>query len=292
MPSPNSADQRMLISFAHPDDETFGLGATIGYYVDAGVDVHLICASYGEVGEVDHEYMDGFNSVAEVRLHELACAVQMLGICQVYTFGYRDSGMIGTPENDHPDSLWQADQNEVACRVVEVIRTVRPQVIITFDPYGGYGHPDHIAIHRATVQAFHEAGDPQKYTEQIADGLEPFQPDKLYYSVFPRALVRVGVFLARIMGQDPRRLGRNKDLDLQAVLDAALPIHVRLDSRRYYDLWQEASACHASQAGPRGLVPLPRPIARRFFGWQSFYRAYPAANGGGVQESDLFAGVE
>lgn len=292
MSSSDSTARRILIAYAHPDDETFGLGATIGHYVDTGVEVHLICATNGDAGEVDPQFLDRFDSIADLRLHELACAVEMLGIHQVYTFGYRDSGMMGTPDNDHPDSLWQADQNEVARRVVEVMRRVRPQVIITFDPFGGYGHPDHIAIHKATLQAYHEAGDPEKYPEQIAAGLEPFQPSRLYYSIFPRGLIRAAVWITRLMGQDPRHMGRNKDLDFQAVLDATLPIHVRLDSRRYYDLWQDASACHASQGSPRAMVPLPRAIARQFFGWQTFYQAEPALNGSGVQATDLFAGIK
>ncbi len=285
------ARRRMLVSFAHPDDEAFGMGGAIARYADAGVEVHLICATNGEAGEVAPEFLGGAGSVAEVRLAELACAAEKLGIHQVHTFGYRDSGMMGTPDNDHPDCLWRADPEEVAGRVVAIIRRARPQVVVTFDPNGGYGHPDHIAIHRATRRAFHEAGDADRYPEQIADGLGPFQPDKLYYTVFPRGLIRAGVWLARLMGQDPRRMGKNGDLDFQAVLDAALPTHARLDLRRYYDAWQEASACHASQAGPQQLFPLPRVVACRLFGWQTFHRAWPEADGRSVRERDLFEGL-
>jgi LmbE family N-acetylglucosaminyl deacetylase len=284
--------RRILLSQAHPDDETFGLGAAIARYVAEGVDISLICATNGEQGDVAPEYMDGHESIADVRLAELACATQYLGIQDVVTFGYRDSGMMGTPENEHPDSLWQADLDVLAGQVVEVIRRVRPQVVITFDPYGGYGHPDHIAIHKATVQAFHAAGDPEQYPDQVAAGLAPYQPQKLYYTAFPRIFVRLGVAMARLTGKDPRRMGRNNDLDMVAIIEATLPTHARLDLRGYYDAWMEASACHASQQGPGGFLPLPRMVLRQLFGWQSFYRAWPEVNGQRGVERDLFDGVQ
>ncbi|MBN1964353.1 MAG: PIG-L family deacetylase [Anaerolineae bacterium] len=284
-------NRRLLISYAHPDDETFGLGGAILRYAEAGVQVDLICATNGELGTVDPAYLAGYDSIADLRLAELHCAAEQLKLHEVVTFGYRDSGMMGTADNHHPDALWHAEQDDVTRRVTEIIRRVRPQVVVTFDPYGGYGHPDHIAIHRATVQAFDAAGDPARYPEQIADGLEPYQPQKLYYPIFPRGMIRLGVWITRLRGQDPRRMGRNHDMDFQAVLDATLPAHTRLDLRPYYDAWQEAIPCHASQASPGQLFPLPDWIARQLFGWQSFYRARPEVNNGALRETDLFAGV-
>lgn len=286
-----SGSLRLLVSYAHPDDESFGLGGTIARYAQAGVEVHLICATNGDAGTVPPEYLDGFGSIAERRLFELECAAERLGIRQVYPFGYRDSGMMGSPDNGHPDCLWQADPDEVAAKIVEVIRRVRPQVVVTFDPNGGYGHPDHIAMHRATVRAFHEAGDAEKYPDQFADGLTPHQPQKLYYTVFPRALIRLAIWQMRLAGKDPRRMGRNGDLDFVAVLEATPPTHARLDLRRFYDEWQRANDCHASQSSPRQLVRLPRFLERQVFGWQSFYRAWPETNGGAPLERDLFEGV-
>lgn len=290
-PSKTSDARRLLIAYAHPDDESFGLGGTIARYAQAGVEVHLICATNGDLGDVPESYLARYGSVPEVRLAELHCAAEKLGIHQVHTFGYRDSGMMGAPENDHPDCLWQADMDTLTGQVVDVMRRVRPQVVITFDPYGGYGHPDHIAIHRAALRAFHEAGDDAHYPEQIAAGLAPFQPSRLYYSVFPRLMVRLGVWVARLRGEDPRRMGNNNDLDFQAVLDATLPSHARLDIRAFYDDWQEASACHASQQSLGNEFTLPRFIQRQVFGWQSFYRAWPEANGSARLERDLFNGV-
>ncbi len=282
----------MLVSYAHPDDETFGLGGTIARYVDAGVEVHLICATNGDEGTVDPDFLEGYDSIGAMRLAELRCAAEKLGIKQVYTFGYRDSGMMGSPNNHHPDALWQADQDVLVGRVVEVVRRVRPQVVITFDPYGGYGHPDHIAMHRATLRAFHEAGNAESYPEQIANGLQPHRPQKLYYPIFPRTSIRMGVWLARLRGQDPRRMGKNQDMDFLAVLESTLPTHARLDLRAYYDAWQDAAGCHASQMGPRQMFPLPRTIERLVFGWQSFYRAWPEAQNGSPVERDLFAGID
>lgn len=282
---------RMLISYAHPDDETFGSGGMILNYAQAGVQVDLICATNGDVGTVDDEHLAGYDSIAALRMDELRCAAEKLGLRELFTFGYRDSGMMGSDDNEHPDCLWQEDQGELARRVTEVMRRVRPQVVITFDPYGGYGHPDHIAIHRATLQAFDEAGDPARYPEQLAAGLEPYQPQKLYYPVFPRSMVRLAVWLARLRGQDPRRMGRNNDLDFQAVLEATLPAHARLDLRTTYDEWQDAIPCHASQVSVGQSFSLPRWIARELFGRQKLYRARPVVENGAALEADLFAGV-
>ncbi len=288
-PSSAGASRRLLVCYAHPDDETFGLGGAIARYAHEGVAVDLVCATNGDVGEVDPALLNG-RSVARVRLDELECAAHVLGIRRVYILGYRDSGMMGSAENAHPDCLWQADQDDVARRIVEIIRRVRPQVVVTFDPYGGYGHPDHIAVHRATLQAFHAAGDASQFPEQLTDGVAPFQAQKLYYATFPRTWARIGVRLFRLLGRDPRRMGRNHDLDMQAFLDAALPHHARLDLRAYYDAWVRASACHASQQGPLSLLPLPRILLRQLFGWQSFHRAWPERPGAAI-ERDLFEGV-
>jgi mycothiol S-conjugate amidase len=288
---PSSDSKRLLVCYAHPDDETFGLGGTILHYTRRGVEVSLICATDGDAGTVPPERLQGYASVGELRRAELACAAERLGIREVILFGYRDSGMMGTPDNRHPDCLWQAPQDDVARRIVEVIRRVRPQVVITFDPYGGYGHPDHIAMHRATVQAFHAAGNPEKYPEQLDNGLMVYQPQRLYFDVFPRLFIRLGVLLARLTGQDPRHMGRNKDLDFQAVLDATLPAHVRLDLRRYYDELEQADGCHASQVSPRQMMRLPTFLARQTLGWESFFRAWPEVQPGARLERDLFEGV-
>ena len=169
------------------------------------------------------------------------------------------------------------------------IRALKPQVVITFDPIGGYKHPDHIAIHKATVRAFHLAGDPDY---PGPSGLPPYQPQKLYYSVFPKADDALGgAHPARSLGRDPRHFGRNGDIDLVDLVEAGdFPVHARIDYRSVQDKREAASACHASQlAGPArgGLVSR---LMRLLGGKEMYMRAYPTVEGR-LKETDLFAGV-
>ncbi len=277
--------RRLLFVLAHPDDESFGSGGTIARYVTEGVEVYLICATNGDVGTVSAEMLNGYKSVAELRLAELECASGKLGFKKVYKFGYKDSGMMNSETSRDPACLWQAAQAEVTRRVVEVIREIRPQVVITFNRYGGYGHPDHIAIQRAAVEAFSLAGDAAYET-----GQPPYPPQKLYYTAFPTVLVRFYVTLMRLRGQDPRRAGKNADLDFLAVLENAEPAHARIDVRAYLQAWDEANACHASQLGG-GFPRLPLFIRKLIGGAQGYTRIYPAPAYDKIDETDLFAGV-
>ncbi|MEO1289274.1 MAG: PIG-L family deacetylase, partial [Chloroflexota bacterium] len=172
------ARKRVLISYAHPDDESFGNGGLIGKYVAEGADVYLICATDGDVGTIPEEMEGEYESVRELRLSELHAANEILKFNEMFLFHYRDSGMMGSETSQDERSLWATWNREpesVTRRVVEVIREVKPQVIITFNKYGGYGHPDHIAIQRATTEAFKLAGA----SSYITDGLQPYQPQKL-----------------------------------------------------------------------------------------------------------------
>ncbi len=281
----------MLLAFAHPDDESFGMGGTIAYYAQRGVTISLICSTNGDVGSVDDEHLSGHDSVAALRLAELECAAGALGIQEVITFGYRDSGMMGTPDNEHPECLWQADEAVVAGRIVREIRRLRPQVVVTFDPYGGYGHPDHIFMHRATTRAFHQAGDPAAYPEHAAEGLAPYRPAKLYYTAFPRMPLRLMIWQMRLRGQNPRRVGKNSDLDFQAVLENQLPTHARIPVGRYRAAWDAAAGCHASQQNLRQSRSPAEIISRLVFRHQDFTRAWPEPARGERRERDLFAGV-
>ncbi|MCJ7585571.1 MAG: PIG-L family deacetylase, partial [Anaerolineales bacterium] len=148
----------LLAVLAHPDDESFGMGGTLALYASRGVDVHLVCATRGEVGEVDD--LKGFASIAELREAELRCAAVHLGLKGVHFLDYRDSGMDGSPDNQHPNALAAQPLDEVAAKVVHYIRELHPRVVLTFDPIGGYRHPDHIAIQKATVRAFEQAANP------------------------------------------------------------------------------------------------------------------------------------
>lgn len=234
----------ILAVLAHPDDESFGMGGTLAHYASMGVDVYLVCATRGEVGEVDPEMMKGFASKGELREAELRCAAEELGIREVFFLDYRDSGMAGTEDNRHPDALAAQPLEQVTGKVVHYIRKLKPDVVVTFDPVGGYHHPDHIAIHRATEQAFKAAGDSQKY----ADVLQPYQPVRLYYHIFPRRFMRIAVKVMRFIGKDPTRFGRNQDINLEVLAgDQDYPRHVKVRFSRQAAQKQKAAECHASQ---------------------------------------------
>ncbi len=281
--SPN----RLLAVLAHPDDESFGPGGTLALYAARGVDVHLICATQGEVGTVQPEDLAGYADISQLRQAELACAVKILGIKQLDYLGYRDSGMAGSEDNQHPNALAAAPLDEVVAKLTGHIRRIRPQVVITFDPVGGYHHPDHIMVHRATLEAFHAAADPLRYPDLGA----PFQPQKLYYHTFPRSIMRLAVRLLPLLGRDPHHFGVNDDIDLTALAQDDFPVHTRIDIRKVKSVKSRASACHHSQQGPtdgrNGLIGV---ILGLFDRTETYMRAYPPATVG-TKERDLFAGV-
>jgi LmbE family N-acetylglucosaminyl deacetylase len=274
-----------LAVLAHPDDETFGTGGTLALYAHAGASVHLICATRGEVGDAPPELLRGFRDVGDLREHELRCAADHLRLASVRFLGYRDSGMPGSPDNQHPRALAAAPLEEVAGRIVAQIRELRPQVVITFDPIGGYFHPDHIAIQRATSLAFQASGDPARYPGT----LPAYQPQRLYYHTFSRRMLRWALRLLTVFGFDPRHFGRNRDIDLTRVAAEDFPVHARIDFRAVARAKALATACHASQGGPPsgGLAAW---FLRRAGETESFMRAYPPAPQG-LMEKDLFDGV-
>jgi len=272
--------QRLLAVFAHPDDESFGPGGTLAHYAALGAQVHLVCATHGEVGDIPAELLEKFKDPAELREHELRCAADYLGLAGVHFMGYRDSGMPGSADNHHPRALAAADPDEVAGRVLTCMRELKPQVVITFDPIGGYRHPDHIAMHKATLQAFEMA-------RQSGDG---YRPQKLYYHTFPKRLLRLFLRVLPIFGQDPHHFGRNGDIDLTDLAAVDFPIHARIGYSEVADRKEKASACHRSQqaGGPTGVVGT---LLRRFNGPETFMRAFPPA-APGLRERDLFEGAD
>lgn len=283
-----SDNTRVLLAvMAHPDDETFGIGGTLALYASQGAEVHLVCATRGEVGSVEPKFLEGFKSIAEMRESELCCAADQLRLSGVHFLGYRDSGMPGTPDNRHPEALASQPVEEVARKVATYMRKLRPQVVITNDPIGGYMHPDHIAVHRATLRAFSLAGDPT-----FEDGQSPFQPSKLYYNIFPKGFMKIALLALPLLGQDPRRFGRNKDIDLvEIVKEGNFPVHTRIDYRTVSDLKDRATACHASQlaGGPPNRGPL-RWVSKLIGSYDTYMRAIPEA-GKRLRERDLFEEV-
>lgn len=279
---------RLLAVFAHPDDESFGPGGTLAFYARQGVEVHLICATRGEVGNIPESLMGKEGSVAELREAELRCAAYQLGLEQVHFLDYRDSGMQGSEDNKHPECLAIAPLDEVAAKITELIRQIKPHVVITFDPQGGYLHPDHIATHQATVVAFHAAGDPEHFPGEHP----PYQPQKLYFTTFPVKLLRALLRLTTLFGRDPTKWGRNNDIDLVKLTENSYPVHARINTSSVAKVKQRAAECHASQmeGGPRrsGLFGTIFRLADRR---ETFMRAHPPVHGK-IAESDLFSGVQ
>jgi LmbE family N-acetylglucosaminyl deacetylase len=277
----------LLAILAHPDDESFGMGGTLALYAGRGVQVHLICATRGEVGVMDDEYMEGFTTPEERREHELRCAAAKLGLAGVHFLDYRDSGMPGSEDNHHPQALAAAPVEEVAARLVGFIRRLKPQVVVTFDPIGGYRHPDHIAIHQATVLAFDQAGDPAF----DPGGPPPHRPQKLYFHVIPRGFLRFVVRVMPLIGRDPHRWGRNADIDLADLANVEFPTHAVVDFSPVRAQKEAATACHESQGGSAMIHGLMGWALRLNGSRDSYMRAYPAPRPGKV-ERDLFAGID
>jgi LmbE family N-acetylglucosaminyl deacetylase len=243
----------------------------------------LICATRGEVGEAPAD-LKGFTSAGDMREDELRCAAGVLGLKAVYLLGYRDSGMPGSPDNVHPQALAAQPVEKVAREVARYIREICPQVVITFDPIGGYRHPDHIAIHRATVEAFRLAGE----RDEKLDSLPPYAPQKLYYSTFSRRFFRAAIVALRLLGRDPAHFGKNKDIDLLSLTDADFPIHAAVPVKDVMTLKEKAAACHSSQGG--SMPPLARWLQRLFAGDETYMRAYPQ-QAPDRREHDLFEGI-
>jgi LmbE family N-acetylglucosaminyl deacetylase len=283
------ARKRLLLALAHPDDESFGMAGSVAHYTNQNVEVYLICATDGGAGAADPHFLEGHDSLADLRLKELQCAADTLGLAEVILLGYRDSGMAGSLDNHHPGSLYSAKPEEVTRCIVEHVRRIRPHVVVTFDPFGGYGHPDHVVMHRAVTEAFFRSGDPQAYPGMLA----PYLPQKLYYKTYDKRGLRLLVRLMPLFGQDPAHMGRNGDIDYREIAAHSYPIHARISTRHVARQAEQARSCHASQLG--GLGPSFWQRLRRLLSGiytDAYMRAYPAVAGRRLNERDLFAGVE
>ncbi len=274
----------LLAVLAHPDDESFGLGGTLARYVGEGVDVHIAIATDGVAGSVAEGYEYTLEDLVNVRVQEVSAAVKILG-GTLHMLCYRDSGYIGDPANKHPEAFINSDEDVAVGRIVQLIREIRPQVIITHDETGGYYHPDHIHCWRITTAAFFAAGNADEYSEI---GPEPFAPQRLYYTAFPNRMVKIFTFLMRLRGHDPTKAGRNKDIDFTKLGIPPKKLHARIDYRKYWDTKRLASAQHPSQGGgTSNSRALPEWFQRRFMASEYFIRAHPTA-ADGYREHDLF----
>ncbi|RME48744.1 MAG: GlcNAc-PI de-N-acetylase [Caldilineae bacterium] len=284
------ASRRLLVAFAHPDDESFGPAGTLIRYAHEGVAVHYVCGTRGEAGSVDPHLLPEGSSLADLRTRELLCAAPILGLAGLHFLNYHDSGMENTPANQNPRCLVQAPVEEVAEKITRLIRQIQPQVVLTFDPTGGYFHPDHIHMHRATTLAFRAAGDPSRFPHHLEEGLAPYAPQKLYYTAFPRGFLKIVVRILPLFGQDPAAFGRNRDINLKRIADVQQTVTTKIYVAPHYHDARRAAACHVSQiSGGPGRLPgfIQRWLAR----YDTFTRAIPPPSPNGRLESDLFEGI-
>ena len=183
----------LMTVHAHPDDETIGTGGTMAKAVRAGHRVVLVTCTRGEMGEIVVKEMDtpeNHRRLGEIRAGELEAAMGVLGVTEWENLGYRDSDMMGREGNNDPRTFWQADLDEAARRLTWLIRRYKPDVVTTYNAFGGYGHPDHIRVHDTAIRAVPRAADPNWYPEQLETGLEPWTPKKFYEQATPESIRR------------------------------------------------------------------------------------------------------
>ena len=305
----NSTRPILLAVFAHPDDESFGPGGTLAKYAAEGAIVHVVIATDGNAGSVEeNQYNPNGQSLSQVRATELSNAAVELGITTIWSLPYRDSGMRGSPENQHSEALIQQPIEQLTAEISEYITRLRPHVVMTHDPFGGYGHPDHVRCCEAVTAAFYsQYGHQFQVTPHESPGStvdfalnENVSFDhnsgvgvqKLYYTAFDKRILKLIVQIMPLFGQDPTAIGRNKDIDLVEISHWETPVHAAIDVSQYLTQKEAASRAHASQysGGPAFLRALPSFIRKRFLAKESFTRAFPAPTG--ELESDLFSNIE
>ena len=259
----------ILAVFAHPDDEAFGTGGTLARCAGEGHRVALVCATRGEVGEISDDRLATPETLGQVREQELRCAAAKIGVSELIFLNYRDSGMAGTPENRHPKAFINVPAEQVVAEIVRIIRKVKPQIVITFEPNGGYGHPDHIAIHRHTLAAFHLSADRQYRPE-----LGPvWQPERLFYPVIPGSFFLEVRENMRRLGMDPSGLDRFGEAGEKWPDEQ---IHLVVDVSDWVDSKWEALYCHRTQFGPDNLFRrLPEETMKQLMGKEHFALAWP-----------------
>lgn len=275
----------LLGIFAHPDDESFGPGATLARYAAEGVDVHVIIATDGIEGSVEKSVdLPAHETLAQVRSGELSRAAIALGLASIWSLPYRDSGMRGSPSNQHPHALIQQPLPQLVEEVLGYVERLQPQVILTHDPFGGYGHPDHVRVCEATTAAFHIAA-----ARGVNGGSRG--PQKLYYTAFDKRLLKWITRIMPLLGHDPTAIGRNKDINLVEIATWYTPVNTKIFVEDYQGRRERASLAHASQysGGPSYTRYLPQFVRRRMLQNDSFTRAFPAPSG--PIETDLFADV-
>ncbi len=273
----------LMAIFAHPDDETFGMAGTMARATASGHRVALVCATRGEVGEIADPALATPENLGQVREQELRNAMAAVGVHDVSFLGYRDG------------ELADADVDEATGRIVAHLRRFRPEVVATFAANGGYGHVDHMAIHRLTLAAVAAAADPTRYPEQLTNGVTPFRVRKVYYPGMPRERMLEMRREAQSRGEDfiPGGNAATIPVEEMGTPMAEITTHVTLNDDEYAAK-RNAMAAHATQLPAGGPFSQATPEQlRQFMGTEQFVlvappisdRAYPA------DETDLFAGL-
>lgn len=266
----------LLAVHAHPDDESIGTGGTLALYARQGVKVILVCATRGEEGEIHN--VETREDPGEIRTRELLAACKVLGLHDLKFLGYRDSGMAGAPSNRNPDAFCNADPKEAAGRLAAIIRETCPQVVITYNERGFYGHPDHVAANRVTRLALEEAA------RAGPCGEPPWDVSRLFYTAAPRSRLHRMREALRAKGEDlpyPVEMLATEDEEIRAWVDV----------RPVLDVKMQAISCHLSQLGPRSLINrLPQELREEAFGTEC-YVAVRGCHGLPRTIGDLFWGM-
>jgi N-acetyl-1-D-myo-inositol-2-amino-2-deoxy-alpha-D-glucopyranoside deacetylase len=298
-------NKHLLLVHAHPDDESIGQGATMARYVAEGTGVTLVTCTGGEMGEIlvpemEHMAADKDDTLADQRKIELDNAMKALGVTDYRYLGgfkrYRDSGMQwhadghAVPADDvHENAFWNADLTEAASHLVEVIREVRPQVLVTYDDFGGYGHPDHIQAHRVATYAAALAAVPS-FRPDLG---EAHDIDKIYWSAMSAARVRQGLRDLREAGDTTTFEGMDPDsLPAFMVEDDALSAKVEADD--YATAKMDALKAHRTQISVDGpFFALSNNKGNEIWGTEYFRIAKGTQGPSGPDglETDLFAGL-
>jgi len=300
-----SPAQRLLLVHAHPDDETIGTGATMAKYVAEGRGVTLITCTGGEMGEIlvpelEHLAADRDDKLAEHRRGELDEAMRILGVTDHRFLGgfghFRDSGMewhedgYAIPGSDVPENaFWHADLTTAANLLVEVIREVRPQVLVTYDEFGMYGHPDHIQAHRVAMYAAQLAAVPS-YRRDLG---EPWEIAKIYWSAMSESRMRESLRSLRAAGDTTSFEGMDPDGPLPMTTPDA-DIAAAVDGRGYVEKKLDALRAHRTQITVDGpFFALSNNVGNRAWGTEFFRiaKGRPADAGPDGLETDLFAGL-
>ena len=262
----------LLLVHAHPDDEAISTGGAMMKAKGEGHRVVLVTSTRGEAGEIYNMDENATRPrLGEVRTKELETAAKILGVDRLEVLGYRDSGMVGTPENDDPRSFHQASLDEAAAKLASILREERPDVVVTYDADGTYGHPDHIKAHLVTNAAL-------DLVEK-----EGWQPRKVYYTAIPRSLME------KFMEQVPEEDRGNDTIRIIGTPDEL--VTTRVDVSDLVDRKREAFAAHVTQNDPNSwFTTMADQMYRMAFGTE-YYRLARGKPGSDLPEPDLFAGV-